>query len=496
MVQIKWAGQDTYKLAKVVGAFVVMISAISNEYGAGINYVAVNSLSVYPSMRNLIPVAMFMTGLLLIPKVYMYQMYAKVASRAGSSYVWIGRSLHPYLGFVMQFIFWFSVVGSIGFVSYAVGTTTAQAFSYVGFQPGTWFATQIGHIVIGITIIWLVFLLHYTGVRNYGFVISILFALILFSATSIIIIGMTTSPATFTSIVQTKIINKTVVAPNLPPVGYSAFFGTMTIFLFAYGGLSAAPSLGGEVRNPEKDVSRGIIYAWLTSIVLFSLVTFAIFHVSEWPTTISLLGSNQSYYATAPGIISLVAPHLLGIVVTIVVTIVLAKTLAPLMLSTSRTLFAFGEDRIFPTIFTRTNKHKAPHVALFISAFAGSLILIEVSIVGWSIAVILRAISILLMIAFLGFGVLNLALKREKVEWQKKVSGAAMIFAAIAGIAIAFVMIPSVLIQPHQPLEFQPYFQLAVSVMVSTVIYLAAKLAARQRGENLEENIVSRLPLE
>lgn len=495
MLQIKGMGPDTYKLAKVVGAFVVMISAISNEYGAGINYVAVNSLSVYPSMRNLIPIAMFMTGLLLIPKVYMYQMYAKVASRAGSSYVWIGRSLHPYLGFVMQFIFWFSVVGSIGFVSYAVGTTTAQAFSYVGFQPGTWFATQLGHIVIGITIIWLIFLLHYTGVRNYGFVISILFALILFSAISIIIIGMITSPATFNSIVQTK-IGKTIVTPNLPPVGYSAFFGTMTIFLFAYGGLSAAPSLGGEVRNPEKDVSRGIIYAWLTSLVLFSLVTFAIFHVSEWPTTISLLSSNKAYYATAPGIISLVAPHALGIVVTVVVTIVLAKTIAPLMLSTSRTLFAFGEDRVFPSIFTRTNRHKAPHVALFISAFAGSVILVEVSIVGWSIAVILRAISILLMIAFLGFGVLNLALKKEKAEWQKKVSGVAMVLAAIAGIVIAFVMIPSVLIQPHQPLEFQPYFQLAVSVFVSTLIYLAAKIAAKRRGENLDQNIVSRLPIE
>ncbi len=230
--------------------------------------------------------------------------------------------------------------------------------------------------------------------------------------------------------------------------------------------------------------------------MLFSLVTFAIFHVSEWPTTISLLSSNKAYYATAPGIISLVAPHALGIVVTVVVTIVLAKTIAPLMLSTSRTLFAFGEDRVFPSIFTRTNRHKAPHVALFISAFAGSVILVEVSIVGWSIAVILRAISILLMIAFLGFGVLNLALKKEKAEWQKKVSGVAMVLAAIAGIVIAFVMIPSVLIQPHQPLEFQPYFQLAVSVFVSTLIYLAAKIAAKRRGENLDQNIVSRLPIE
>ena len=44
--------QSQYRLAKVLGVVAVVASAAAQEYGAGINYVAVNSLSVYPAMTS------------------------------------------------------------------------------------------------------------------------------------------------------------------------------------------------------------------------------------------------------------------------------------------------------------------------------------------------------------------------------------------------------------------------------------------------------------
>ncbi len=60
-----------YRLAKVVGVLAIMASALSQEYGSGINFVAPQSLSVYPKIEYLVPLAMFVTGLFYLPKVFL-----------------------------------------------------------------------------------------------------------------------------------------------------------------------------------------------------------------------------------------------------------------------------------------------------------------------------------------------------------------------------------------------------------------------------------------
>lgn len=56
-----------YRLAKVLGVLAVTASAVSAEYGAGINFVSTQSLSVYPGVHGLVPLAMFVTGILMLP---------------------------------------------------------------------------------------------------------------------------------------------------------------------------------------------------------------------------------------------------------------------------------------------------------------------------------------------------------------------------------------------------------------------------------------------
>jgi hypothetical protein len=63
-----------YKLAKVADPIVIIASAVSQEYGARINAVA-QSIGSYPSIGNLVPLIMFVTGLLLSPKAFMYQRF-------------------------------------------------------------------------------------------------------------------------------------------------------------------------------------------------------------------------------------------------------------------------------------------------------------------------------------------------------------------------------------------------------------------------------------
>lgn len=472
--------KQALKLAKILGPLAIMASAVSQEYGAGINYVATDSLSAYPGAGNLVPLAMLITGLILIPKVYMFQRYSKVENSSGGEYTWMSRSLSPMAGFITQFIWWIGVTAAMGFIAYTIGDTLASTLVLMGINSGAWFATIYGHILIGIIAIWAIFLLHYSGVRNYGIFVIILFGVIILSAIISIYIGFKTSDSTFSSLLSSNVFHGNVPESIIPEFTFGSFFGTITLFIFAYGGLSGAPMLGGESKDAKKTMPKGIIYAWLTALILFTVVAYAIFHVAHANLIVSLINSKESYYATVPGIISVVTPRIVGIIISIIITIILAKTLGPGMMVSSRTMFAFSEDKIFPERIKHTNKHKAPDVAVMITAILASLFLIDTSIIGITV-IVLRSVSILIVIAVMGIGVIKIKLKKEKKEWENIVSGTAMIIAAIAGIIVAAIMIPSVIYTPDVPVYLQPSFQLFVSAISGYLIFIIARRNARKK---------------
>ncbi|HET8997266.1 MAG TPA: amino acid permease, partial [Acetobacteraceae bacterium] len=165
------------RLARHVGLFAVMASAVAGEYGAGINFVAVQSLSVYPAVQYLVPVAMAVTGLVLVTKVFMFARFSRVMPRAGSAYVWIVRSVDPLLGFIAGFLWWISLTAAMGFIAFAFSTFLGSALTGLGL-PGALLTTAPGRTVIGLAAIWGIYALHAAGVRHYGTFVSVLLWLI------------------------------------------------------------------------------------------------------------------------------------------------------------------------------------------------------------------------------------------------------------------------------------------------------------------------------
>ncbi|MEM0050544.1 MAG: APC family permease, partial [Candidatus Bathyarchaeia archaeon] len=484
------------KLAKVIGWFAIMASAVSQEYGAGINAVATTSLGPYPGVGNLVPLAMLITGLLLIPKVFMFQRFGGVVPSSGGEYGWMSRTIHPRIGFYIHFLYFAGVIAAIGFLAYTTGSTLASTLVDLGITGGAWFATFSGHLLFGLILIWAIFGIHFSGVRSYGVLVIVLFAFVLTAALISMAVGFGTSQTALSSALTSKIFHGPIPTTKVPPLTYESFFGTMTLFIFAYGGLSAAPLLGGEAKNPKRDMPIGIIAAWIVAIVLFSLVAFAVFHALSASNAIALIKSKHSYYATVPGILSLVAPPIIGDILSIIVTIIIAKTIAPEMMAASRTLYAWSRDSTIPKIFGHTNRFKAPDFSLFIVALVGTVFLVDTSFVGVSVVAI-RSLSVLFVIFFLGVGVLLTARKKEKKEWEKKVTTISMIIAAIVGIIVAIVMVPSVIVVPHTSLVLQPSFQILLSLIIAVIIYEASRLYMKAKtGLNLSEEISSALPQE
>jgi amino acid transporter len=472
-------GADTVlRLAKVAGVFAVCASAVSQEYGSGINFVLVNTLGKYPDVKWLVPIAMLAAGIVLIPKVALFARLSSVAPRAGSTYVWLSRTVGLPVGFVVAFLWFIGVTAAMGFLAFSSSTFVGAFLDSVGVN-GAWTTTPAGHLLVGLAAIWIIFAIHYFGVRGYATLVSIVFWLVLIAAGLTIGYGFATPQTAFLAKVGPLIH---AAPPSRSAPSPASFVSVITLLLFAYGGLTAATSLGGEARDATRTMPRGIVSGFLTALILYTAIAFALFHAVPYWTVGPLIAAKHRELVTTPGLIGLIAPHAVSAFLNLLVALIVLKTIAPEMLDGSRYLYAWGQDGLLPDAFRRTSRFKTPHVALITVALLGSLFLIEATFGGWSIGVTLRSISLVLVFGVLGVGIYNLrfgSARRSELSRVLSLHPDVLVWAPLA-IIVAAVLIASVIVVPKTVWWLQPSFQGLIAVLIAIGIYRAA--AGRDRA--------------
>ena len=151
-------------------------------------------------------------------------------------------------------------------------------------------------------------------------------------------------------------------------------FGTIpvavAITLWAYIGLESASLTGGEIKNPNRNVQRSTIIGFSITAVLYILTAVA---------TMGSLPQEKLAHAAAP--MSDIINHITGArwggwFVALGVIIAASGTISGWVLTTARTAFAAGEERLFPSFFARVHPHFAtPNVSLIISGILTNLLL-------------------------------------------------------------------------------------------------------------------------
>lgn len=467
---------EVLRLAKAVGVLAIMASAVSQEYGSGINFVLVNSLGSYPSVAAAVPFGMLVAGILLIPKVGLFARLSQVAPRAGSSYVWLTRTATFPIGFVVAFLWFVGVVGAMGFLAYSFSTFVAAVLQAAG-APSTWPVTPAGHMIIGTALIVLILLLHYSGVRNYGAFVGVIFILVVIAWGFTVGYGFATHQSTF--LVQAShAIGKPISGNSNLATSPGAFLSVVTLFMFAYGGLTAATSLGGEARDARRSMPRGLILGWAVALVLFTSISFALFHAVPWWSVQPIIKSGHSALVTTTGLIGLVAPGGIALFLNLLVAIIVGKTVAPEMLDCSRYLFSWAQDGLLPGAFLHTSRSKAPDLALVVCAGLGILFLAEATFVGWSIGVTLRSGSLVLVFGILGLGVLHVWVRKRYrgIKWADdlRMHPDVPVWAVLA-VLVAIPLLSSVIVIPKVAWYFQPSFQGLIAVLIAIAVYLASR---------------------
>ncbi len=472
-------------LLRVTGSVVVALSALSQEYGSGINFVVPHGLQSYPGVENLVPLAIFVAGIVLIPQVALFSRFARIMPTAGSSYVWLTRTLGPMVGFGVSFVWLIGLCGSMGFVAYVCATFLGNTFDAIGFHSA-WLDTGAGHLVVGLVSIWSLAALHCSGIKRYGKFIYIVGALVLVAAAIIVITGFSTSP----DVAARKLMDAAHVQATARAAHPSllSFFSVVALFIFAYGGLAGGASLGGEASNPARSMPRGIVAGWALALVLYTLVTYALFHAVPWWIAVPIIDSGQANLLTVPSLIGLLTPTAIAFLLNLLITIVVIKTIAPQLLCASRFLYAWAEDGFMPQGIQSTNRLHAPATAIIVSAVLGSLFLVDAVFSGWSIGVIVRSVSLMLTFTMLGVGILRLTWSRAH-HAQRPYAGTLTEgwFIKIMAVAAVIIGLPLIVLVSHEAGKawyFQPWFQVIVIVLISLAVTVRARRHHHRRHDH------------
>ncbi|SFD63918.1 amino acid/polyamine/organocation transporter, APC superfamily [Bacillus sp. OV194] len=183
------------------------------------------------------------------------------------------------------------------------------------------------------------------------------------------------------------------------PFGFSGVFKAAALVFFAYIGFDAVTSAAEEVKNPAKDLPRGIIASLTICTILYIVVTcimtgivpYARFEGVDHPVSLALQMAGQNWVA---GFIDLGA--ILGMTTVLLV----------MAFGQSRIFFAMSRDGLLPKMFSNVHpKYKTPYGSTWlvglVSAIVGGLIplgrLAELINIGTLFAFTLISIAVLIL---------------------------------------------------------------------------------------------------
>jgi APA family basic amino acid/polyamine antiporter len=375
--------------------------------GAGINVMPIMVQRNVPGIgRNVL--AAF--ALAMVPAVLAALAYAVMASgmpRAGGSYVYASRSLHPYLGLLASFSQWLGLsfaMGVIGYVLVPFVRDIALSFGATGLASTL--ETGVVRVSLALVFLWTSTLLNLLGIKFFERAMIVLMVLGLVGGFIVIAAGFAHDHADFLA-AAARIDGSEVAPREAPPLEPFRLFAAAAILFSSFIGFDSIAQTGSEARNPNVmlPVATGIS---ILGVGAFNLsFTAAVYHAVPW-YYIAERGATTDL--TAPGLLGyLLAPAWTAAIVGFS-AFALFNSLPGVMLAVSRLMFAWAEDGIFFRSVSRVHpRWRTPHVAILVSSlvatlgilgchFAGDFFLgVDVLVIGMLVNFILVCLSVVFL---------------------------------------------------------------------------------------------------
>jgi APA family basic amino acid/polyamine antiporter len=280
-------------------------------------------------------------GLLALAAGFIWAELASVRPDVGGQYAYLREAFHPAVAFLYGWVL-LLVIQSGGMAAVAV-TFSRYLLEIVGLP--------FNEYVVAAIVLLLLTLINCLGVKAGSTIQSILMVLKILAIVGLVVCGLTLAPAA-----QTQ---STTWLDRAPSMGLLTAIGAALVpVLFSYGGWQTSTFVAGEIKEPKKNLPRGLVLG-VAGVVLLYIAANVVY--------IRVLGTEGLASASAPA--SQVMRFALGDfgarLIAIGITISTLGFLSQSMLTAPRVYFAMAKDGLFfKSVAAVHPKSHAPIVAI------------------------------------------------------------------------------------------------------------------------------------
>jgi APA family basic amino acid/polyamine antiporter len=293
-------------------------------------------------------------GLIALAGAFIYAELSSQTSASGGQYVYLRDAFHPGLAFVYGWAL-LLVTQSGGMA--AVAVTFAKYVCALGqLEANDNVAALLATIVL-----LLLTIINCLGVRTGSTTQNLFMILKLIAIAALVAFGLTVAGARETDVTGSTLLRQGYGGQASSPPGIwnslIAFGAALIPVQFAYGGWQTSCFVAGEVREPRKNLPRGLLLGVLGVIVVYLSVNFVCVHA---------LGPQGLAQTRTPA--SAVMRLALGEngarLIAIGIAVSTVGFLSQSMLTAPRVYFAMAEDGLFFSSLAKLNRARVPAFAI------------------------------------------------------------------------------------------------------------------------------------
>ena len=310
------------KLARRLGLFDATMIVMGGIVGSGI-FINPYVVARQAHTPALILGAWLAGGIVALAGAFVYAELAARRPEVGGQYAYLREAFHPSVAFLYGWTL--LLVTQTGGMA-AVAVTFSRYFLEITHAPMTDWMVAIAALAV-LTII------NCLGVRAGSSVQNALMVLKILAIAALVVCGLVFvggSHAQWTPLLDRHV-----------SLGLVASMGAaMTPVMFAYGGWQTASFVAGEMREPRRDLARGIIFGVIGVMLLYMAVNFVCLHA---------LGSDGLAQTTTPAssVMRLALGERGASLIAVGIAISTLGFLSQGMLTAPRVYFAMAEDGLF-----------------------------------------------------------------------------------------------------------------------------------------------------
>ena len=376
------SSENQGQLVRSIGLTSAIVLIISSVIGTGV-FKKIAAMSAELQSPVLVLIAWLLAGLISLAGTLSNAEVASMLADSGGEFVYFRKIYNRFFAFLFGWTN-FAVIrtASIASVAYVFAQSlnslipfpeTSKALSEFSFL-GLHLFDNLSVKLVGISLIIFQTYFNYQGLKLGENLSRVLTALMVVTMLIIIILGLTSSIGSMDNITTNSVrydpntMNGSTLFKALALACLSAFWG--------YEGWASVGFIGGEMKNPQRNLPLALIFGTLIVMAIYLLMNFVYLYILPIDEFINIYESKNGVAAIA------VVNHFLGssggLLISCLILIATFNCSSTTILLASRLFYAMANDKMFfKSVDYIHPKYNTPSRALFIQAIWTSLLVLS-----------------------------------------------------------------------------------------------------------------------